>query len=68
MISQKFAESMLPPQWTEGKLSRQEDAQRVYAGCVGVGKNYLYVEWQWKVEWCINNKCVQERRRCSVKD
>ena len=22
----------------------------VYAGCVGVRKNYQYVEWQWKVE------------------
>ena len=22
----------------------------VYAGCVGVRKNYRYVEWQWKVE------------------
>ena len=37
----------------------------VYAGCVGVSKNY--VEWHWKVGQCINNKCVQERRRSSVK-
>ena len=22
----------------------------VYAGCVGVRKNYRYVQWQWKVE------------------
>ena len=22
----------------------------VYAGCVGVRKNYRYVEWQWKIE------------------
>ena len=22
----------------------------VYAGCVGVRKNYRFVEWQWKVE------------------
>ena len=28
----------------------------IYAGCVGVGKNY--VEWHWKVEQCINKKCV----------
>ena len=40
----------------------------VYAGCVGVRKNYRYVEWQWKVEWCITNKCVQKRRRYPVKD
>ena len=33
----------------------------VYAGCVGVSKSY--VEWYWKVEQCINNKCEQERRR-----
>ena len=32
---------------------------------VGVSKNY--VEWHCKVEQCINNKCVQNRRRCSVK-
>ena len=37
----------------------------VYAGCVGVSKDY--VEWHWKVEQSINNKCVQERRRCAVK-
>ena len=36
-----------------------------YTGCVGLSKNY--VEWHWKVEQCVNNKCVQERRRCSVK-
>ena len=35
-----------------------------YTGCVGLSKNY--VEWHWKVEQCINNKCVRERRRCSV--
>ena len=33
----------------------------VYAGCVGVSKNY--VEWYWKVEQCVNNKCEQERWR-----
>ena len=34
-------------------LVEQEDARThegVNAGCVGVSKNYLYVEWQWKVE------------------
>lgn len=37
----------------------------IYTGCVGVSKSY--VEWYWKVEQCIENKCVQERRTCSVK-
>ena len=37
----------------------------VYVEFVGVSKNY--VEWHWKVEKYINNRCVQERRRCSVK-
>ena len=32
------------------KKKKQEDARGVYAGCVGVRKNYRYVEWQWKVE------------------
>ena len=40
----------------------------VNARCVGVSKNYLRDEWQWKVEYFINNKCVQERRSCSVRD
>ena len=39
----------------------------VYAGCIGVSKDYGYVEWQRKAEQCINNKCVQERRRCFVR-
>ena len=37
----------------------------VYGGCVCLSKNY--VEWHWKVEQNINNKCVQERLTCSVK-
>ena len=37
----------------------------VYAGFVSVSKNY--VEWHWKVEQCINNECLQERQRCTVK-
>ena len=37
----------------------------VYAGFVRVSKNY--VEWHWKVEQCINNECLQERQRCTVK-
>ena len=36
----------------------------VYAGCVGASKNY--VEWHWKVEQCISNKCVQETRRLNT--
>ena len=43
----------------------QKTPEGVYAECVGVSKNY--VEWHWKVEQCIENKCVQERRTCSVK-
>ena len=35
---------------------------------VYVTKELPVCSWQWKVEWCINNKRVQERRRCSVKD
>ena len=37
----------------------------VYAGFVGVSKNY--VERYWKVEQCINNNCVQQKLWCSVK-
>ena len=44
---------------------KQKTPKGVYAGCVGVSNNY--VEWHWKVEQSINNKCVKERRRCSVK-
>ena len=36
-----------------------------YAGCVGLRKNFGYVGWQLS---SVCNKCVQERRRCSVKD
>ena len=38
-----------------------------YAGRVGLRKNYGYVGWKWKLS-SVCNKCVQERRRCSVKD
>ena len=44
---------------------KKETPEGVFARCVGVSKNY--VEWLWKVEQCINNKSMQERRRCSVK-
>ena len=46
-------------------MNDKKAPERVYSGCVGVSKNYLV--WHWKVEQSINNKCVQERRRCSVK-
>ena len=32
----------------------------VYAGCVGVRKNYRYVEWQWKVEYFMQQICAGE--------
>ena len=51
-----------------GKQKNKKTSEGVYSGCVGISKNYRYVEWQWKVKQCINNKCVQERRRCSVKE
>ena len=38
----------------------------VYAGCVGVSKNY--VEWHWKVSSVsTTNVCRRDGRRCSVK-
>ena len=43
-------------------LEQQEDALRRLRGMYWFSKNY--VEWRWKVEKCINNKCVQERGRC----
>ena len=46
-------------------MNDKKAPERVYSGCVGVSKNYLV--WHWKVEQSINNKFVQERRRCSVK-
>ena len=32
----------------------------VFAGCVGVRKNYRYVEWQWKIEQCMEQMCAGE--------
>ena len=46
-------------------MNNKKTPEGVYSGCVGVSKNYLV--WHWKVEQSINNKCVQGRRRCSVK-
>ena len=31
-------------------IHNKKTPEGVYAGCVGVRKNYRYVEWQWKVE------------------
>ena len=51
--------------WSQESRVNKKTPEGVYAGCIGVSKNYL--EWYWKVERGINNKCVQERRRCSAK-
>ena len=32
----------------------------VYAGCVGLRKNYGYVGWQWKVVQCMQQMCAGE--------
>ena len=31
-------------------MSNKKTPEGVYAGCVGVRKNYRYVEWQWEIE------------------
>ena len=31
-------------------LLDRKTPEDIYAGCVGVRKNYQYVEWQWEVE------------------
>ena len=31
-------------------IHNKKAPEGVYAGCLGVRKNYWYVEWQWKVE------------------
>ena len=36
-------------------MNNKKTPEGVYSGCVGVSKNYL--EWHWKVEHSINNKC-----------
>ena len=51
--------------WTFAKDKKTPEG--AYAGCVGLRKNYGYVGWKWKLS-SVCNKCVQERRRCSVKD
>ena len=42
--------SAIPLSRAQGGLSNKKTPEGVYAGCVGVTKNYRYVEWQWKVE------------------
>ena len=48
-------------------VTNKKMPEGAYAGCVGLRKNYGYVVWKWKLS-SVCNKCVQERRRCSVKD
>ena len=48
-------------------IKNKKTPEGAYAGCVGLRKNYGYVGWKWKLS-SVCNKCVQERRRCSVKD
>ena len=48
-------------------LKNKKTPEGAYAGFVGLRKNYGYVGWKWKLS-SVCNKCVQERRRCSVKD
>ena len=31
-------------------MNNKKTPEGVYAECVGVRKNYRYVEWQWKIE------------------
>ena len=38
------------PKGVKLQHSRLLTPEGVYVGCVGVNKNYRYVEWQWKVE------------------
>ena len=47
--------------------NNKKTPEGAYAGFVGLRKNYGYVGWKWKLS-SVCNKCVQERRRCSVKD
>ena len=48
-------------------VMNKKTPEGAYAGFVGLRKNYGYVGWKWKLS-SVCNKCVQERRRCSVKD
>ena len=41
-------------------IYNKKTPEDVYAGCVGVRKNYRYVEWQWKVEYCMQQMCAGE--------
>ena len=48
-------------------IFNKKTPEGAYAGCVSLRKNYGYVGWKWKLS-SVCNRCVQERRRCSVKD
>ena len=56
-----------PLQGLSNLLNNKKTPEGAYAGCVGLRKNYGYVGWKWKLS-SVCNKCVQERRRCSVKN
>ena len=59
-----------PPQFLHIHVAvclNKKTPEGAYAGCVGLRKNYGYVGWKWKLS-SVCNKCMQERRRCSVKD
>ena len=42
------------------RLTNKKTPEGVYAGCVGIRKNYEYVGWQWKVEKCMKQMCAGE--------
>ena len=46
-------------------IVNKKTPEGVYAGCVGTRKNYRFGNGKLS---SVCNKCVQERRRCSVKD
>ena len=59
------------PTWQKDRGTQRQFSENkktpegAYAGCVGLRKNFGYVGWQLSR---VCNKCVQEKRRCSVKD
>ena len=63
----KHCKSCKQQKRSEGMNVNKKTPEGAYAGCVGFRKNYGYVGWKWKLS-SVCNKCVQERRRCSVKD
>ena len=41
-------------------FTNKKTPEGVYAGCVGLRKNYGYVGWQWKVVQCMQQMCAGE--------